>query len=466
VRARWREGRRGGRRLCQTQRSYLEAIPSRARLTPGPSQPRGFAMGVRGDFLATSGESGVATDTDVDACQLGYTTMHNSAMASASSREPLALINGKRFHSVAVPAYAAEWLASRSQLDISVPRPTGRNGRADLILVLPERSLEIDEHGVLDQFNSTGVIAVEAKSTDWDIQTERAVRRNVRRHALQLWAYMDHLFKEFDSCALTYLGACMLYRAAPRDEAVKAMVEEALLDPFGIHTCWYKEASALDFMEASQRHTHRQRERVRAVLDLRGAAREIASQVELAPSLRRSELRAALVGTDDEGMSSTSASVLRLKARSANEAYGLESLIAEISLAECEFGICEGCPVRAPPSGASGARLGAPLTDASSKSKLIACDHSLSHRSLALDLFRRESMRYACHCACLRNLVTFKSLIRCSLASGENGGPPWHRREALLTQLKEAGYYGSDAHVIEYLRVNGIAAPSQYVVDA
>lgn len=88
--------------------------------------------------------------------------------------EPEQLRHGKLFHRKVQDSWLRD-AEGKVTVETRVAKPDGRPGRVD-IFVNPDKD--------------DGAI-VEIKASDWDRMTPRAVRRNVRRQAKQIWDYIE-----------------------------------------------------------------------------------------------------------------------------------------------------------------------------------------------------------------------------------------------------------------------------------
>lgn len=129
--------------------------------------------------------------------------------------EPLA--RGRRFHAlvredwlkntkgvIGNAVHIERSLALAAPLDKKSPlvlKRTGGRGRMDVFV-------EVQEGNVLV------AVVVEAKSSNWDSMTDPNFRRNVARHARQIWKYINsHLIDGVE------VRAGIIYEAAPSDPA-------------------------------------------------------------------------------------------------------------------------------------------------------------------------------------------------------------------------------------------------------
>ena len=100
-----------------------------------------------------------------------------------------------------------------------ITKPSGRSGR-------------IDVHVQADE----GLVAVvEVKSSDWDAMTPKAVRRNAKRYARQLWDYIE---AEIEDGFQVSPG--IVFPTQPKTEGRLVEVER-LFDEEGIPVVWEDE---------------------------------------------------------------------------------------------------------------------------------------------------------------------------------------------------------------------------------
>lgn len=93
---------------------------------------------------------------------------------STKKSEPRLLRLGKEFHKKEQKV----WLKiadGEVMTEKSITEPSGRKGRMDVFVKCDE----------------TLVAVVEIKTSDWDAMSQRAIRRNVKRQARQIWDYID-----------------------------------------------------------------------------------------------------------------------------------------------------------------------------------------------------------------------------------------------------------------------------------
>ena len=106
-----------------------------------------------------------------------------------------------------------EWgLEAEGQVTVekSVFKPNGQRGR-------------IDVH-VNPGDPSVGVAVGEVKSTSWEQMTEPAVRRNVRRQAKQIWAYIESQLAEGHA-----VSPGVIFPARPKSEVSnRSLIARAL----------------------------------------------------------------------------------------------------------------------------------------------------------------------------------------------------------------------------------------------
>ena len=80
------------------------------------------------------------------------------------------------------------------------------------------------------------VAVAEIKDSDWDAMTLKAVRRNVNRHAKQLFDYID---TQLEKGLEVSLG--IIFRKRPKDMERLQLVED-LFDEWGIPVVWEDES--------------------------------------------------------------------------------------------------------------------------------------------------------------------------------------------------------------------------------
>lgn len=134
-------------------------------------------------------------------------------------KEPERLREGKRFHRLV----QEEWLETAEgevRPEKRVVKPGGRGGRVD-ILVDPAEEM---------------VAVVEIKASDWDRMTEANVKRNVRRQARQIWAYIESQLQDGKEVC-----PGVVFPRKPRLPGRLAQIE-TLFDAEGIPVVWQDES--------------------------------------------------------------------------------------------------------------------------------------------------------------------------------------------------------------------------------
>ena len=134
-------------------------------------------------------------------------------------REPKRLRDGKKVHKL----IQAEWTTDAYHKDKVIPekplvKPNGRPGRMDIHV-----NVEADE--------KLSAI-VEIKDSNWDIMTLKAVRRNARRYARQVWNYIE---AELDSGKEVSPG--IEFSRTPRDSERTQLIE-SIFDEYSIPVVW------------------------------------------------------------------------------------------------------------------------------------------------------------------------------------------------------------------------------------
>ena len=138
---------------------------------------------------------------------------------SPRRQQPGRLKRGKAFHL----GLQADWERSAKGAitrELSANKPNGRRGRIDI-------------HA---ESTAPLVAVVEIKATDWDRMTIGAVRRNVSRHARQVWDYV-----ESQLASAKEVSPGLIYPSLPRSAARRDLIE-ALLEEHGISVVWDDES--------------------------------------------------------------------------------------------------------------------------------------------------------------------------------------------------------------------------------
>lgn len=134
-------------------------------------------------------------------------------------REPKALRRGRRFHR----SVQADWL-EKAQGDVDVEKgitkPGGRRGRIDVF---------VDAGDAL-------VAVAEIKASGWNRMTAGAVRRNVLRHARQVWDYIESQLAEGKE-----VSPGVVFSKRPTSTRRLELIE-ALFEERGIAVVWQDES--------------------------------------------------------------------------------------------------------------------------------------------------------------------------------------------------------------------------------
>jgi len=133
--------------------------------------------------------------------------------------EPKRLKDGKKIHKL----IQAEWETDAKgekrpgiTREKSLMKPNGRRGRMDIHVEADEKLSAI----------------VEIKDSNWDVMTLKAVRRNARRYARQLWSYIE---AELDAGKEVSPG--VEFSRTPR-ELERVQLIESIFDEYGIPVVW------------------------------------------------------------------------------------------------------------------------------------------------------------------------------------------------------------------------------------
>lgn len=136
-------------------------------------------------------------------------------------QEPKALRRGKNFHR----KVQTDWLRqSEGEVLVEkvIAKQNGRRGRIDVF---------VRAGGEL-------VAIAEAKATQWDRIATNAVRRNVSRHARQIWDYIESQLAEGKE-----VSPGILFPRRPRTQQLLHLIE-SLFEERGIAVVWEDESLA------------------------------------------------------------------------------------------------------------------------------------------------------------------------------------------------------------------------------
>lgn len=162
-----------------------------------------------------------------------------------SSRSPLLLRLGKKFEidfrnafvESAEGAFAeeagitkgsgrAEWDKEAKRWIHPPTRRRGRRGRMDLVVTFddPETGLPAK-------------LVIELKNTDWDKIKAKNVRRNLSRHRIQIWSYLEPLSDRADNDELSFIQGVIVYPKRPTTSGRAEEIEDEL-EEWGISVSW------------------------------------------------------------------------------------------------------------------------------------------------------------------------------------------------------------------------------------
>lgn len=136
------------------------------------------------------------------------------------NKEPERLKRGKEFHKQVQNIWLKE-----AEGDINpektITKLSGRKGRIDILV---------------EDAGDNMVAVVEIKDSDWGAMKPKAVRRNVNRHAKQLFDYIDTQLEEGLDVSMG-----INFRKRPKDMERLQLVED-LFDEWGIPVVWEDES--------------------------------------------------------------------------------------------------------------------------------------------------------------------------------------------------------------------------------
>jgi len=145
------------------------------------------------------------------------------------NNEPEQLRRGKIFHK----KIQTDWIET-TQGEVKAERiilkRNRRKGRVDIF---------VDD----DAPEGTAAI-VEIKASDWDIMTEMAVRRNIRRHIKQIWDYIESQIVDGDyvpTGVKKSISPGIIFPKCPKNENRLKLIEESFWEE-GITVVWDDES--------------------------------------------------------------------------------------------------------------------------------------------------------------------------------------------------------------------------------
>ena len=140
-----------------------------------------------------------------------------------NGKEPERFVQGKQFHK----NLQRDWEngANRAEgktvaHEEEITKPSGRKGRIDIFVDVDDNLMAI----------------VEIKSTDWDKMSLDAVRRNVKRHANQIWDYIESQLEQGKD-----VSPGIIFPERPKNQERLELIE-ALFDERGIPVVWQDES--------------------------------------------------------------------------------------------------------------------------------------------------------------------------------------------------------------------------------
>jgi hypothetical protein len=117
-------------------------------------------------------------------------------------------------------------------------RPPRRRGRTDLRVELRDEDSDLP-----------AVVVLEVKNTDWRKQTTKNMRRNLNRHARQVWRYLEPLVDRVDLGQIAWVQGALVYPKRP--EADRAALIETILgqgerdgEGWGLTVMWWSDFAA------------------------------------------------------------------------------------------------------------------------------------------------------------------------------------------------------------------------------
>lgn len=144
------------------------------------------------------------------------------------TKEPTCLLRGKTFHK----KIQEDWKKT-AQGDVVAERTVlklnKRRGRVDIFV---------------NDDDPEGTIAIiEIKASNWDIMTEKAVKRNVRRQINQIYGYIDSQINKGEYVSTgehKSVSPAIIFPKSPNVESRKKYIEERFYED-GIVVVWHNE---------------------------------------------------------------------------------------------------------------------------------------------------------------------------------------------------------------------------------
>ena len=145
------------------------------------------------------------------------------------NKEPSQLKRGKAFHKL----IQKEWDETAQGIPMSektIRKRSGRNGRVDILV---------------DDEDPDGTAAiVEIKATDWNVMTDKNVRRNVRRQIRQIWDYIESQIYEGEYVSdgvNKSISPGIIFPSKPQKEERLRLIED-MFNEEGIAVLWHDES--------------------------------------------------------------------------------------------------------------------------------------------------------------------------------------------------------------------------------
>lgn len=138
---------------------------------------------------------------------------------SPKRKEPKQLVRGKEFHK----KLQEDWQKTAQGVvkhEEGVLKPSGRKGRIDIFVDADDNEVAV----------------VEIKASDWDSMTLKALRRNVRRQASQIWDYIESQLELGKD-----VSPGVIFPNRPKDPKRMELIEK-LFDEHGIPVVWEDES--------------------------------------------------------------------------------------------------------------------------------------------------------------------------------------------------------------------------------
>lgn len=135
-------------------------------------------------------------------------------------KEPATLRRGKEFHREIQEEWSKTAQGEEVRPEKSTTKPTGRKGRMDIFVRADDLLVSV----------------VEIKASDWDAMNWKAIHRNVKRQADQIWDYIESQLEQGKE-----VSPGVIFPKRPKDPERLNLIEK-LFEERGIPVVWQDES--------------------------------------------------------------------------------------------------------------------------------------------------------------------------------------------------------------------------------